>query len=76
MSEDYNKAANRIFYVAMRKQVKCPPMLAVKHNWGWVVESKDGSIYLESVKAVDVWDAKAAGVQEWINKYVDVKDTP
>ena len=71
MKENYRTAANRIFYVCLRKQTKCPPIIAVKTNWEWYVEAKDGSIMLESVSATDSWDAKAAGVQAWNAKFVD-----
>ena len=71
MGESYGTAASRIFYVCLRKQVKCPPMIAVRGQWGWFVEAKDGSVYLESVNASNSWDAKTAGVEEWAERFVE-----
>ena len=68
MVENYHIAASRAFYVYLRNQVKCPPMIAVKTTWGWFVEAKDESVSLDQVKASDSWDAKTAGVQEWIRQ--------
>ena len=61
-------AFSRAVYSQMRRDTGCPPVIAVRlkpAHWGWYVEMKDGSFSIDSVSAVDVWEAKCKCIEGW-----------
>jgi len=60
---------SRTFYTSLRRATKCPPIIAVKTNWGYYVETKDGKFHIESVRnEANIWEAKSRCVEEWAKK--------
>jgi len=59
----------RLLYKSYRKQ-GCPPMIAIfDFQDTWYVETKDGSFSIQQVKADCIWDAKAQGCQQWLERF-------
>ena len=64
----FQNAFSRALYVRARKEVKCPPVIAMRlspAHWGWYVEMKDGSFSMDQVDAVDIWEAKCKCIEGW-----------
>jgi len=67
MPKDYQIERCRIFYFKLRKTIKnAPVMIALKHPWGWMVETKDGSFFQEYCEQTHCsWCVKAEGLLKW-----------
>ncbi len=66
MSKDFQIERCHQFYVCGRKALKSPPMIAIKHTWGWAVEAEDGSFYKEYTEQTHCsWCVKSEGVLGW-----------
>jgi hypothetical protein len=63
----YHLDAAREIYTSARKRNNCPPMITMKvYDMHYFVESKDGLVLMEQVKADNAWEAKFEGVLEWV----------
>lgn len=64
----FQTSFSRAVYNQMRRDTKCPPVIAIKQSpahFGWYVEMKDGSFSIEQIKAADVWEAKCKCIAGW-----------
>lgn len=68
----FRTAFSRALYTRMRREAKCPPVIAVRFaHFGWYVEMKDGSFSIETVSTStvsDVWEAKCKCIEGWLEQ--------
>ena len=58
-----------ILFRFTQEHKNAPVMVALKHNWGWIVEAKDGSYYQEYCEQTHcAWCVKAEGLSKWSQK--------
>lgn len=54
----------RLIYQASRKASHAPPIITVRAFGGWFVESSDGLVSLESVTALNAYEANVIESQD------------